>query len=212
MQRRWLFLSLAVGLIAGLAFGTPSQAGSIPFTYTSAITSENLSYTYVGNAAGTVTPGVVSPGSGTIASAPSLLGAADPVGTFPYTYTGGAFPTDYYTVSGTVDLKVTVTIAGAGGGSGSYTVVENYANLVTSNGIPPAPALTGLGNSDVIGKYLVTLNAIAEGANSNVPGGSSINVGFEYSLIPEPSSMALLGVGMVGLFTYRRLFRRFTVA
>jgi len=35
---------------------------------------------------------------------------------------------------------------------------------------------------------------------------------FHTAVIPEPTSMALLGIGMTGFFAFRRLFRRTTVA
>jgi len=41
---------------------------------------------------------------------------------------------------------------------------------------------------------------------------SVIDQGYSTSAIPEPASMALLGIGLSGLFTLRRLFRRTSVA
>jgi hypothetical protein len=191
---RWAFLTGFAAMLAGL--GGQANAGIIPFTYT-ASTSGSLTYQYFGNASGSVTPGGLS-GSGTIASAPSTAGASNAVGDFPFTYSGGTVAQgDFYVVSGTIDLTIHVTIAGVGGGTGTFVIQETYANLVTSGGIPPAPALTGVGGSETIGIYDVTLNAISEGANIHVPGGTSINAGFEYTMlaVPEPCSLALTGVG-----------------
>jgi hypothetical protein len=41
MKRRLLFLSVAVGLVAAMAFGTPSQAGSVPVMVTASFTSSS---------------------------------------------------------------------------------------------------------------------------------------------------------------------------
>jgi len=41
---------------------------------------------------------------------------------------------------------------------------------------------------------------------------SVIDQGYSTTAIPEPASMALLGIGLSGLFTLRRLFRRTSVA
>ena len=44
--------------------------------------------------------------------------------------------------------------------------------------------------------------------------GSLITTGLSYSLgaVPEPTSMALLGIGMTGFLAFRRLFKRTSVA
>jgi len=48
----------------------------------------------------------------------------------------------------------------------------------------------------------------------NHPGAKATNVGFGFSQIavPEPTSMALLGIGMTGFLAFRRLFKRTSVA
>jgi hypothetical protein len=55
---------------------------------------------------------------------------------------------------------------------------------------------------------LVLTGGTISGAGSPGPmGGAS---GFVTAAVPEPASFALLGIGMAGFFTYRRLFKRST--
>jgi hypothetical protein len=210
MKKRSFFLIAALGLFASLAFGTPSQAGPITFTYTATITSNTLSYTDFGTGSGTVTPSAIAGTQTGLANpTPSLAGASDPIGGYTYTYNNaGPFPPDGYFVSGSVDVKVTVKDI-ASGHTGSFTVVETYGNLVSSNTVPPSPGLSGQGASQQIGANRYTLVATSVGTNSNVPG-TAILVGFEYSAvaIPEPASMALLGIGMAGFLAFRRFFEK----
>ena len=52
------------------------------------------------------------------------------------------------------------------------------------------------------------LNGGSNGASVSI-----INQGYSSTtVIPEPTSMALLGIGLSGLFTLRRLFKRTSVA
>jgi hypothetical protein len=207
MNKRLFSLIAAFGLLTSLAFVTPSQAGTIPFTYTATITSDTLSYMDMGAGSGTVTPTAISgTQSGVANSAPSTLPASDAIGGYTYTYSGGNYPPNAYFVTGSVDVQITVTDT-ASGQTGIFTVVETYGNLVSSNTVPPSPSLTGSGATVMIGNYSYTLNTTSIGTNINIPG-TAILIGFQYTSVPEPNSMAMLGIGMMGFFAFRRFFNK----
>jgi hypothetical protein len=104
----------------------------------------------------------------------------------------------------------------AGGGSGSYIVNETLVNALTG-----APITTLAGSSSGpagqivsfagIQSILVTKDIFLSGGAT----GESLSVvqqAFSSTGVPEPSSMALLGIGMTGFLAFRRLFKRQTIA
>jgi PEP-CTERM motif len=47
---------------------------------------------------------------------------------------------------------------------------------------------------------------------TTTPPGATVKDQISFNVIPEPSSIALLGIGMTGFLAYRRLFKRSSVA
>jgi hypothetical protein len=160
MTKRSFFLTLAAGLLASVAFATPSQAG------TEYVLKAQFDLTPAGSTATDITV--------------TLTGAV-PLGMAPYTTTGGA------TASGAGDV-ITLTFAATGAGSYVTDFMGNSGLLISAitspalSGVVPATGVTGTGLNVTI------------------------------SSVPEPSSMALLGIGMTGFLAFRRLFKRTSAA
>jgi hypothetical protein len=166
MMKRSLFLALAAGLFATMAFATPSQAGSIlvdttaSFTLTSPPSATATDFTYNSTNISGLT--LVLP-----ANPPSL---------------------DTATTDGV--NHVTIHLMPATGGPASFE--WKFTSTDPSVGVTSA---------FVFGGTPPTFGATTSYGVTNTPQG-----------VPEPASVALLGIGMTGFLAFRRFFKKTPVA
>ncbi|WP_165221984.1 PEP-CTERM sorting domain-containing protein [Aquisphaera insulae] len=123
-----------------------------------------------------------------------------------------------YTVTATTGLITDAYLSATGssfGTDGGYTIGESYYNAATGALLGKLTAnaiLDGL-TIDFAGVKSVRVHKdIAVFGGSAGYSLSFINQGFSTTAIPEPASMALLGIGLSGLVTFRRFFRRSSIA
>jgi len=103
------------------------------------------------------------------------------------------------------------------GGTGSVSVGESLFNsangalLGTLEIASPPGAASDTITFPSVNQILVQKDIILVGG-SNGASISFVNQGFSSTAVPEPTSMALLGIGMTGFLAFRRLFKRTSVA
>jgi hypothetical protein len=186
-------------------------------TTVSGLTFSNFNYT--GTGTGTASPypatsiGVLSfsngPNSGIELAAGFSVGAGG-VQDMALTYTVTAAP-------GTTITDADLVMSGITTGDGTATVSETLTNAATGALIGSLGVSAGGAQSQMINFAGVTsINVLKDiDLNGGVTGSASISIigqGFSTGSVPEPTSMALLGIGMTGFLAFRRLFKRNSVA
>jgi len=180
------------------------------------LTFSNFSYT--STATGTATPyPATGVGVGAFTTVPGETGLGFSAGWIAAT--GGTLDIHLHFVvtapAGELINDAYLLISGAVVGTGTATAGETITNTATggflgflsaslpTTPVPPIAIFPGV-QSVTIDKDILMTGGTATGSSGSI---SIVDQGFS-STIPEPTSFALLGIGMAGFFTYRRLFKR----
>jgi hypothetical protein len=234
MKRRSLFLAIAAGLLVSGIGARDGRAANVPLPTTlDTLLPAGSTATVVG--AETLTFSSFSYSSSTSAGTPPVTTPGLPPASIfvvnPYTVgneTGFTLNGTLFAAANTlVDVSITYTVtAPAGelindaflsttggilGTTGGYSVSETLSTVPATTLSANLGSPTGTINFAGVNSITVSKDIFLNGGN----GGTSLSVitqAFSSTGVPEPSSMALLGIGMTGFLAFRRLFKRQAIA
>jgi hypothetical protein len=229
-KRRAFFLAIAAALLVSGVGARDARAGFVPLpatldkltpsgNFTTVAGAETLTFSNFTFSSSSLPPGF-APASSSINVVPFAFGPE----------TGFSLNGTLSAPAGTlVDVEVSylvtapkgelisdaVLITAGGplnGGNGTYAVNETLTNPSTFAPVAALSATPGSPSDFVsfppgLNSILVTKDIFLSGGT----GGVSLSVitqAFSSTGVPEPGSMALLGIGMTGFLAFRRLFKR----
>jgi len=233
MKRRSVLFA-AAALAAMSLFGSAVQAGSIsvisdsgnlgPYELTNLGISGGVSHLELdltkasSESLDTINGNVVS-GITAAFTAPVFLDVTGSAGTYSISLTGGTYTKTFTDAAGTsAELSWNLT-SGTTSGASFFNLTGSVTSVISDGlaGYTFAPFESGTGLNDIT----LVARQFGGGVSSfdtliSTPGGTAMAIGngsfSESTAIPEPVSIALLGIGLSGLLTFRRFFKRTFVA